>query len=266
MDDPILPTEPAPVPTPPAPDPISSRFERLENSMANLANVVETVGNRLLQAPAQAPPKTADEVFSEMAQDPMGLMQRVASDVMDRKFAGTMGPAASSVFDTVNRQMMAAHQSQIDYDFGEGAYEEYFKPQLDKDIAGLRQVNPQAVADQPTIEALVHRIYGQKFQELRQRREALEKTAANRGLSHLIPTGGVPRLRIGNPQEELTNDHELFIKETDRATGQRTDPKTFAKLLHSGTQSGPERHRTSLQDFADVMGMTKEQKEKYGLS
>lgn len=267
LDDPILTETPAP-PAAPAPAP-DSRLDQMQSQMTELRKLVETVGGQLLQnQQAQSQPrKSSDEVLTEFASDPQGVMKNIAREAVQEGLASSLGPAGAAVFDTVHRQLMAGHQAEIDYRFGEGAYDEHFKPALEQDFAQLRKINPQALADQATMDALVKRQYGEHFDALRDRRERLEKTAAARGMSHLIPTGGVPRLRIaGDPREELSADHELFIKETDRSTGQRTDPKAWAKLHHTGTQVGPDRHRTSLQDFADVTGMTPEKRAKYGLS
>jgi hypothetical protein len=267
MDDPILPEAPA-APAVPAPSAEGDRLERLESSMAELTATVRDAAAALRNTPApQGPQRTPDEFLSDLATDPRGVIRNEATQAAREMMAQSLNPAVLQVLENGNAQLMRDHEATIDSEFGEGTYSEIFKPQLDRDIAQLKQVNPRAIADPQTMDALVNRLYGgQNFHMLSERRQAFEKTAQVRGLSHLLPRGGVPRLRVGNPAEELGPDHEQFLREVEKATGETKDRKQFARLLHTGRETGPGRHRTDLADYLAVTGADKVTKEKYGCS
>ena len=267
MDDPIL-SEQAPAPAVPSPPQAEDRMSRLESSMAELTATVRDAAAALRATPA-APQaqQSADDFLTDLAANPHGVITNVASQAAAAVMARELNPAVLQVLENGNDQLMRSHEERIDSEFGEGTFKEIFKPQLDNDMRQLKSVNPRAIADPQTVNALVNRLYGgDNFHMLSERRTALEKTAQVRGLSHLLPRGGVPRLRVGNPNEELGPDHELFLREADKATGENTDRKAFAKLLHTGRETGPGRHRTDLSDYLAVTGATKETKEKYGCS
>jgi hypothetical protein len=266
MDDPIL-TEAPVQPETPAPPPQDNRMDRLEQAMAQLTDTVRDAANRLTQAPASPAPRTNEEFLNDLAASPQEVIRREAAFAARQVASEHLNPAVLQVLDNGNTTLMHEHEMRIDQEFGEGTYKEVFAPQLEKDISQLRQVNPRAIADRGTIDALVNRLYGgENFPMLVERRQRLEKTAGMRGLSHLIPGGGVPRLRVGNPAEETPPDVEGQLQNWEKTTGERIDRKHFAKLYHTGQDSGPGRHRTGLQDYLDVTGADKATKEKYGCS
>jgi hypothetical protein len=267
MDDPILPEAPA-APAVPAPPATGDRMDRLESAMAQLTDTVRDAAAALRATPPQpGPQRTNDELLSDLATDVRGTIRNEAGQAAREIMAQGLNPAILQVLENGNTALMRDHQNVIDSEFGEGTYDEVFKPQLERDIAQLKQVNPRAIADPQTMDALVNRLYGgPNFHMLSERRQAFEKTAQVRGLSHLLPRGGVPRLRVGNPAEELGPDHEQFLRETEKATGETIDRKQFARLLHTGRDTGPGRHRTDLADYLAVKGADKATKEKYGCS
>jgi hypothetical protein len=151
----------------------------------------------------------------------------------------------------------------VDSEFGTGAWNEIFKPQLDKDMAQLRQVNPSSLADPATVKALVDRQFGgQNFEKLVARRGQLED-GRMRGATNLVPSGGYPRLR-SEAQNEVPGDVEGFLRDVEKATGENIDRKHYAKLYHTGRESGPGRHRTSLLDYLRATGADPDTLKHYG--
>jgi len=265
MDDPILSNEPAPAAAQ-APPQADNRMDRLESAMAQLTDTVRDAASALRSSPPQqGPQQTPDEFMNDLAANPQGTIERVATRAAQAMAAQQLNPAVLQVLDTANAQLMNGHRQKVDSELGDGTFDEIFKPQLDKDIAQLRQINPKAVADPATLEALVNRLYGgDNFPVLMDRRRTLEKTAQVRGLSHLLPSGGVPRLRVGNPLEEIPPDAETFLRDVEKSTGENVDRKHFAKLYHTGVDSGPGRHRTSLIDYLKATGADADKLKSYG--
>ena len=242
-----------------------NRMDRLEMAMAELTNTVRDAATRLTSAPAQAPPRSSEDFLNDFATNPQGVMERVAADTFRKAASETLNPAVLQVLDTASRQLLTSHEMRVDSEFGEGTFNEVFRPQLEKDLNQLRVANPRAMADPATMEALVNRLYGgDNFPKLLERRKALESTARARGVSHFLPAGGVPRLRVGNPQEEIPDDAEGFLRDVERATGESIDRKHFAKLYHTGSESGPGRHRTSIVQYLKAVGADPDTLKMYG--
>lgn len=229
-----------------------ARMDRLEEAMAQLTNMVRQTGQQLLSQPKGAS-KSAEEFLNELAADPEGVIRRVAGETVVSSTNEAITPGLHQVYDVANKQLMEGYRAKVDNEFGIGTFDEVFKPQLDKDISQLKQVNPRAIADPPTMEALVNRLYGgDNFDKLLDRRKVLE-TARTRGLSHLVPAGGVPRLKTLTG-DELPNDVEQFLRDVEKSTGETINRKEYAKLYYTGVESGPGRHRTSVVDYLKAIG------------
>ena len=267
MDDRILPNEPVQPVAPPAPVQEQQRMDRLEQAMTDLTNVVREVGQKLplAQGPV-VPQQTNDEFLNELATDPRGLITRVASAAAQQVANQQLTPALVRTLDLAASQLISEQAQKVDSEIGAGTFDEFFRPQIDKDLAELRKSNPEALANKSVMEALVNRLYGgENFPVLSQRRRQLEQLAQSRGLSHLVPTGGAPRLRSTSGEPELTPEAELFLREVDKVTGENTDRKGFAKQMATGHESGPGRHRTSIADWAKAADLTPEQRKMYGI-
>lgn len=268
MNDPILPDPmPAAPPEPPPPPPIGpDRMDRLEAAMGELTNTVRDAAIRLTQAPAAPPPQSTADFLDRLATDPQGVIEQVAAEQFRKSANETLNPAVLQVLETSSQQQLSGHRSRIDDEFGEGTFDEVFRPQLDKDLGQLRLANPRAMADPGTLEALVNRLYGgDNFPVLLERRKGLEASARARGQSHLLPRGGIPRLRAGqNPNEEVPPDVETFLREVERSTGEQIDRKHYAKVYHTGVETGPGRHRTTVVDYLKAVGADPDTLKMYG--
>ncbi len=267
MNDPLFPPEPEPVQPVATPQPVQEqqRMDRLEQAMNELTRTVADAAQRLT-VPQAAPQQTNDEFLSELASDPRGLITRVASAAAQQVANQQLTPALVRTLDLAASQLLSEQAQKVDSEIGAGTFDEFFRPQIDKDLAELRKTNPEALANKSVMEALVNRLYGgENFPVLSARRRQLEQLAQQRGLSHLVPTGGAPRLRSLSGEPELHPEAELFCRETDKATGEVTDRKAFAKQMATGHESGPGRHRTSLADWAKAAELTPEQRKMYGI-
>lgn len=239
-------------------------MDRLERAMSDLGSTVRAAAERVtsIQAPA-APAQRPDEFLNELAADPQGVITRVARETFQAAAEATLNPAVLQVLDTASKQILQGHQLRVDSEFGLGTFDEVFRPQLEKDLNQLRAVNARATADPATVEALVNRLYGgENFPKLVERRNGLEKSHT-RGVSHLLPTGGVPRLRQLTG-DELPHDVEQFLRDTEKVTGDYTDRKRFSKLYYSGEESGPGRHRTNVVQYLQAIGADPDTLKRYG--
>jgi hypothetical protein len=249
-------------------------MDRLEQTMAQIARsqqelsqTVADAAQRLTapQAPS-APQQTNDEFLSELATDPRGLITRVASQAAQAVASQQLTPALVRTLDLAASQLISEQAQKVDAEVGAGTFDEFFRPQVEKDLAELRKTNPEALANRQVMEALVNRLYGgENFPVLSQRRRQLEQLAQQRGLSHLVPQGGAPRLRSLSGEPELNPEAELFLREVDKATGESTDRKAFAKTMATGHESGPGRHRTSIADWGKAADLTPDQRKMYGI-
>lgn len=247
---------------PPAPD----RFDRLERSMNELRDVVSAAAQAVSRMPApQALPDEPPERFLErMAADPRGVIQEVARQQYSQTAQTDIGAPVRTMMEAAARQLISTHRSEIDSRFGNGTFDEVFRPQLEKDVNQLLSVNPQAAANPETVQALVDRLYGgANFTTLRERERAME-TARSRGVlpGQVVPGGGVPRLRTFTG-DELPDDVEQFCRDVERSTGETVDRKAFAKLYHTGRESGPGRHRTTVADYLQAIGADADTKQRY---
>lgn len=268
MEDQILDGETPEAPAaPPAPDPIDLRFSNLERSMADLTSVVKEAAQavRGMPAVAAAPVNESPEQFLErMAADPAGTIRQVAQQQYQAESQRSVEPTMRTMLEAASRQLLSTHRTEIDNRFGSGTYDEVFKPQLEKDVLQLLQVNPAAAANPETVQALVDRLYGgANFATLRERERAME-TARSRGVApgQVVPTGGVPRLRQFTG-DELPPDVEQFLRDVEKSTGEKINRKDYAKLFHTGTESGPGRHRTSVADYLQAIGADADTKRIY---
>jgi hypothetical protein len=256
--------EGAPASTPPPAPAPDDRLARLEQLVAQLAGTVqEGVGVIGSLQRSQAPKPTTQEFLDKLATDPEGTIRAAARDEFKGVADEALTPAVMQVLETGSKYLLQQHQLEVDSQFGHGTWDELFKPQLDKDLAQLRGVNPTSVADPATIQALVDRLHGgENFQRLVDRRAELAKNS-NRGLSNLVPGGGAPRLRAPR-EDELPTDVEQFIRDTEKATGEEVDRKRFSKLYYTGVDSGPGRHRTSLLEYLKAVGASPDTLKMYG--
>ena len=272
MDDPILP-DPEAIPSTPVVeeanrlDRLEQGFLRMNEAMAELSSTVKEAA-RMVSAPAiQAPQPMGNEQFlNEFASNPQGLIAREAGAAARQIIQENMTPALLQMLESTSTQLVSERAQQVDADLGAGTFDEHFRPQLEKDLAQLRAANPRGLADKQVIGALVDRLYGgDNFPVLMEKRRNYEQLARQKGLSHLVPSGGIPRLRGLNPEAELHPEAELFLREVDRATGEATDRKEFAKSMNTGRESGPGRHRTTLADYLKKENATPEQRKMYGV-
>lgn len=257
---------------------------------ADIEKVVGTLGGQVQQlvgtlntlasqpppaAPAPPPPKVdPNDRLNELAADPDQFVKTLTREQVEQYVTDNVNPAVMSSLEAANQIIIAQRAAQDDAKFGPGTFQELFREQLDKDMAQLRQANPRALADPAVINNLVDRLYGPNFTKLQERLQETQKTMAQQReegireiVSH-IPSGGIPRLRApsGDDPGELPDDVKSFINDVDSKTGGRTDQKTFTKLYHSGVESGPGRHRTSIQDYLDATAADPEVKKQYGVS
>lgn len=270
MNDQVLPdageTVPAGQPAPaaaPVAGATPDRLDRLENAMAELAATVRDAAAAVkgIPGPAPAPVEPVEKFLERFSADPQGTLNQVADARVAQAVAGQVTPAMRTMLEATSRQLLAAHRADIDIRFGAGTYDELFKPQLEQDMTQLLTAAPGAAANSETVEALVNRLYGTHFAALREREKAME-TARSRGVSHLVPGGGVPRVRTLTG-DELPDDVEQHLRNWEKHTGEMIDRKHFSKLYYSGEESGPGKHRTNVAQYLQAIGADADTKKTY---
>lgn len=268
--------EPKAPPAPPAPTPdpqADARLNRLEGMVSELVTSLKQAASTPMPE-APAPPRPANERVNEFVTDPDGYINRIASETAQRLVAEAVNPVVMQTLDVSAQQLLGAHAVDVDTRFGTGTWAEMFQPQLEQDLGRLREVNPRALADKGTIDALVSRLYGgANFDRLVERRgKAAEAAAAaeEAGLAKIVsripggvPGGGIPRVRQG-AEGELPEGVETFLKETDKETGTTTNRKHFAKLLNAGTENPGGRRVTTVVDYLQAVGASPDTQKHYG--
>lgn len=246
----------------PAPGVQPDRLDRLERAMGELADTVRQAAVMVTSGPAQPPvAESADSFMQRFSSDPQGTLRQLTEAGVAQAVGAQVAPAMRTVLEATNRQLLASHRADVDLRFGAGTWDELFKPQLERDIGQLIQVNPGAAANPETVEALVNRMYGTHFAALRERERAVE-TARSRGVSHLVPGGGVPRLRQLTG-DELPEDVEQHLRTWERETGEVVDRKHFSKLYYSGDSVGDGHHRTTMAQYLQAIGADADTKRTY---
>ena len=277
MDDPIFdsPTETpapaAPPPPPPAAEP-DPRIERLENMVGSLVGKLDELARTpapVAEAPPP-PPKPTNDQLTDLAANPRDYIAQIARETATQHTNETLAPLVMQTLTNASQSLLNNHSTQVDAQFGAGTWDEMFRPQLEQDLARLKQANPQAMADSGTVEALVNRLYGGgNFNKLMERRGAhaaeltkQEEAGIAKIVSHL-PQGGVPRLRSTKEGTELPEDVEQFLKTVDAKTGSTTDRKSYGKLYEAGTESG-RGHRTDVLEYLKAVGASPDTVKSYG--
>lgn len=239
--------EPAPTPTPvPEPD---NRVGVLETQVSQMAEHIQSLTRSLQQAldtPVETPPPpkpepTGDEYLDRLARQPKETIAETAAETALRVARETMGPGLTQLFDTAGRLVLQEKRNEVDSQFGPGAFEAEFLPSLKQNLDQLRKVNPKAVADPDTVQALIDRIRGQKFDALVTRREAHGKAMADskqKGLEEIVSAipggGGRFTMQKRGPGAELPEDFDQFSRELTAATGTPIDKDEFARLHKAG--------------------------------
>ncbi len=263
---PGTPATPAPAATPPAPA-AGADTAALQAQVAEMAKHIQTLTTNLNEAintpaPEPAPAKPApaskgevDAYLDRLASQPRETISEEAKQAAMAVVKEAVGPTLSRIFDFGGSLVMEREQARVDEEFGTGTFQELYAPALQRDLANLKRVNPEATANQETVRALVDRITGQQFSSLATRKEAAVKARnearqkqAEELVSH-IPQGGVRlRGRVGTGGGlELPAEFDQFSREIAAATGEPIDRETFAKLYHAGN---------TIDDFLKATGQT----------
>lgn len=244
------PATPASEPTPqPAAD-----TSALQAQVAEMAKHIQTLTSNLneaisMPAPAQEPARPApaskgevDAYLDRLAAQPRETISEEAKQAAMAVVKEAVGPTLSRIFDFGGSLVMEREQARVDDEFGSGTFQELYAPALQRDLANLKRVNPEATANHETVRALVDRITGQQFSSLATRKEAAVKARSEarqkqaEELASHIPQGGVRlRGRVGaGGGLELPAEFDQFSREISAATGEPIDRDTFAKLYHAG--------------------------------
>ncbi len=251
--DPAKPVTTADKPSAPQGD---SRLDALQSQMSEMARSVQSLTSSLAAAmeapdptpqpsakPAPASKSEVDAFLDRLASQPRETIAEQAKEVAASVVREAMGPTLSRIFDFGGSLVLEQESSRVDGEFGAGTFQEIYAPQIQKDLANLRKVNPEAMANRETVRALVDRVTGQQFTALADRKGTHVKKQADRRAQELdeivshIPQGGKGGLRLrgrGPAGTDLPDDFDSFAREISAQTGEPMDRDTFAKLYAAG--------------------------------
>jgi hypothetical protein len=237
-DDPLAAAAPTPeVPTPPVADPPSpgngagqvpgltaeavtqmvaeatrpfeSRIEALQRENRELQERVQSTSQ-----PAPRAPEDDGDFFSRFTTDPEAALRSVVQDEQKQ-----LAPLLATMLDTQHQNLVTNHRLNLDARYGEGTWEEVFRPVLDEVFTNARKQNPTLLASPDFVEGEVLKLRGFHEEALIERRQkAIEaqentrRTGMDEISKHVLNatnlTGGIRPAKSGR---ELTQEEKAYV-------------------------------------------------------
>ena len=194
---------------------------------------------KAVQTPPLAPPAKIDgppeDFLTRFANDPEGAIREVAGGQMQ-----VAVPLMSGLINSTVATFIGRETTDIDRDFGTGAWAKFFDKPLGVLMDGYRKSNVAALADDSTIRREVDGLKGRMFNELVEFREASRKTTTEAGeadtkklvdgvtetvIAQTNLSGGIRRISTG--EEEITEGVKGYLAERIAAIGGDENAKDF---------------------------------------
>ena len=253
-DDPLFPdnTEGDPTqgdpPTGETPLTMTAGAELVTQALAPLVAQIEQQGEVMTQmatrltqppAPVAAEPKNngADEDFlTRLSVDPEAAVAGIVTDQFK-----TVVPLMSNLINSATSAFVGLEATEIDTEFGPGAWNKFFDKPLGVVLDAYRANNAQALSDRNTVTNEVNGLKGKLLNELVDYREESRKTATEKsetknkelvdgvlGQVRTNMTGGIQR--APGAEEEVTDELKGYLAEREAAIGgDKVDPKKWLK-------------------------------------
>jgi hypothetical protein len=182
-------------------------------------------------------PAAQDGDFAqEFYNDPQGA---VAAE-----FSRQATPLISQQADTLSTMLIEGERAKIDSQYGEGAWEEVFQPELGPVIDSVKKTDPMRLMNREAISNAVATVVGKNVDKLMERRQANESTlqdsqgdlvnrVTEQVLSQTNLTGGIRRAPNGG-EAKLSEDHKEYLEAFFRETGEKPDEQRLATMMNTG--------------------------------
>ena len=250
--------EPEPTGTPPGNGKDPEGTETL--TMQNVAELITQAQAPLLekiegltQATSQAVTDSRQPAPTPQNQEPQGDFLTQFSEnpelSIDNKIAQqlrTVAPMVSNLINSTVSNFVSRERTEIDGQFGEGAFDKFFDKPLNVLMDSYRQTNAAALADEGTIRRETDGLKGRLFDQLVEYRTENQKKTAEEGeagtqklvdgvLEKVVQTnmtGGIRR--IDNSADAITEDLKGYLAERAAAIGVTEEPKAWLERTTYG--------------------------------
>jgi hypothetical protein len=215
--------DPKPDGTPaPAPDvgkAVNDALAPFQQTIQNLAEQVQALSQAKETQPDNQPNGLdGGDDATRLLTDPNKVIdERVAEAIKSR-----VDPAVRVILGDRGTDLLEAHRTEIDENFGEGAWDELVKPELE---GAIKDLPAEVQASKGHMRILVNAIKGAKLDEFRERLDKRDKedTSVRRGAPPRMLGEGRPRPR----EPELAADLKEIMADWERATGEKPNPKDW---------------------------------------
>lgn len=270
--------EPTPKPNGETKTTDSDRMASLENQIKETAESVSQTNqavsgltstlNDLLQQSREyaatsdpEPEVEPDEMVTQFAADPKGVIRTVASEVVNEARA-LLEPQQRVIINATHEGILANERAKVDSEFGPGTFDESFYPKMKPTLDFLRSEKGDytRLADSNYVSAQVTLLKGHLMSDLVKKAEEfgkkkVEDLASERlEIARGIPSAGVvTATREGNA---LSQDASAFLDRVEKHTGETQDRDLFVKLL-SANDPSTGKSGTSLSEYLEAVGDNK---------
>lgn len=228
-------------------EPSNAQMARITQTQGQLTEALQTLQQNLSQLGIGRQGNGRDDDddagvdVSDFLTNPQEHIQRIASQIADQRVAEQVAPLLSQMVSQTHQDAVAGHRQAIDREFGKGAWEQEFYPELKPIFDRTQREAPSQLGNREAISRAVDAIKGAKFDKLTQLRqsaiEAQQKAAEEERSSTLEfvrsnLSGGITRSTHGG---QLSQEMKDYIEAEFRGTGQRPNEKEFMASLNSGS-------------------------------
>jgi hypothetical protein len=173
--------------------------------------------------------------------NPQPHVERIATSAAEGIVRESIAPLLSQMVAQNHSNVVESQRSRIDSEFGEGAWESHFAPELNPMFDRVRKDNPSQLGNADAIQRAVDAVKGAKFETLVEARNASatareqSEEAKREEMLEIVRsnlTGGISR---GGGKSVLTNEMKDFMEKEFRATGVKPDENAFLAAATSGS-------------------------------
>ena len=212
--------------------------EKVDNLVSALTSAREQAAASVAAANQPAPVEPSD-LANELFTDP--------ANVLEREVGNIARPLVAQTGQAISKMILRDAEGEIDRDFGDGTWGEFFEPELKASIQRAFTENPAMLLDETAIRRGVESIKGAHFNKLSERRGEFEKTAGeataatekaltDRVVAAVPMTGGFRRGTTEKP--ELSDEQRTHLDSIVRATGEKANHDRMAHMVNAVRQPG----------------------------
>ena len=215
-------------------------MQQIRDQGEALSQLVSKLGQPQNQ-PADPVDREAQEDFlTQFSENP----ERAIGGLVRGEFKQVV-PLLSNLMNSATSAFVGIESTEIDKEFGNGAWSKFFEKPLNQILDQYRSHNAAALSDRNTITREVNGLKGQLLNDLVDFREVSRKAAreAEEGRTNELVDGVVKRIptnltgglkRTGGVEHEVTEDLRGYLAERERVIGERVEPKDWLKKTDFG--------------------------------